>query len=443
MTIDFLLAGAGRSVRRIAAGAALLATAVLPAGAATVVQSVTSPGGITAWLVSDDTVPLVSVDFAFRGGSSQDPPDRPGVSNLLSSLLDEGAGDLDSAAFQQRLEETAVRLSFASGKDSFQGSVGMLEGRTREAFELLALALASPRLDADPIERMKASIASGLRSRESDPDTIASRMFAEATFPGHPYAQPDDGTLESLAAITREDLAAFHAATFARDNLVVGVVGAITAEELKPLLDLAFGGLPATARLKPVAEVAPRTGLTLATPFANPQTVIRFGGVGLKRDDPDFVAGFVLNHILGGDFSSRLYEEVREKRGLAYSVWSTVAPYDRTSLFLAGTSTRADKAREVVDLMRGEFARLAADGPTEKELADAKRFLTGNYALRFDSSGKISSQLVGLQLDNLPIDYFQNRNALVEAVTLEDVRRVAKRLLGQPLTVVTVGPETG
>lgn len=434
-----------RTISRAAATTGLVAVLfTLPASAASEVTAVTSPGGITAWLVTDETVPLVAVDFAFRGGASQDPADKPGVANLLSTLLDEGAGDLDSAAFQLKLDETAVQIGFSADHDAFNGSLATLSTRKAEAFDLLALALGKPRFDAEPIERMREAIISNLRGNETDPDHIASVLFAEKTFPGHPYGRPDDGTPETLAAITRDDVVRFHAEKLARDNLVIGVVGDISAEELKPLLDKAFGGLPAKANLVPVPEAVPSTGLSLNETVNEPQTVIRFAAPGLKRDDRDFMAAFVMNHILGGGtFSSRLYNEIREKRGLAYSVWSALAAYDRAGLFLAGTSTRAEKAAESERIMREEIARMAADGPTAKELEDAKTYLTGNYALRFDSSGKIAEQLVGLQLDRLPINYFQTRNALIDAVTLDDVKRVAKRILGQPLTVVTVGPASG
>ncbi len=432
-----------RLIRPLAALAALLvlSAATPKAYAAATVREVVSPGGITAWLVSDDTVPLISVDFAFRGGATQDPDNKPGVASMLSTLFDEGAGDLDSAAFQSRLEETAVRLSFDADRDSFQGSMGTLSNRKDAAFNLLALALTKPRFDEEPIGRMRARLISNLRSGENDPETIASRLFAQATFPNHPYGRPVEGTPETLATITRADILAFYEANIARDNLVIGVVGDITVEELGPLLDRAFGGLPAKAKLKPVPDVTPKAGLTLSGTLPNPQTIIRLGAPGIVRSDPDFIPAFVMNTILGGGtFSSRLYAEIREKRGLAYSVWSAIAPYDRAGLILAGTSTQAAKAGESIAIMKAEIARMAANGPTEKELADTKTYLTGNYALRFDSSGKITAQLVSLQLDRLPIDYFQNRNALVEAVTLADVKRVSKRLLDQPFTIVTVGP---
>ncbi len=421
----------------------LLAAVLLLAGTAqaTTVQRVTTPAGIEVWLVEDHTVPLIAMDFAFRGGASQDPAGRPGVASLLSTLLDEGAGDMDGPTFQRRLDETAVRLSFDAGRDAFSGHLGTLADRREQAFDLLALALNEPRFDADAIERMRAQLLSSLRRNATDPEEIATRTFSRLVFGDHPYARPVEGTPETMAEITRDDIVAYREATFARSNLVIGVVGAVSAADLGPLVDKAFAGLPETAKLVEVPEAAPTFGDTASEALPNPQTVIRIGTGGLLRQDPDYIPAYVLNEILGGGtFSSRLYTEIREKRGLAYSTWSAMVPLDHAGLFLAGTATRADKAGEVVELMTAEIRKMAEAGPSEQELAATKKYLVGSYALRFDSSAKIAAQLVGLQLDGMPIDYFDTRNALIEAVTLDDLRRVAKRLLSTPLTVVTVGP---
>jgi zinc protease len=423
------------------AGTVLLFVALALPATATEVTRVTSPGGVTAWLVSDDTVPLIAVDFAFRGGAAQDPDGKAGLATLTASLLDEGAGDLDAAAFKARLEASAVRLSFDAGRDEITGGMATLASRRKEAFDLLALALGKPRFDAEPFDRIRAQIVAGLVSRSTDPDFIAGHLFAEATFPGHPYGRPTGGTPESIGALTRDDVAAFHRRVFARDTLVVGVVGAISAEDLAPLLDVAFGGLPATATLTPVADVAPTLGLALTATVDEPQTVLRLASSGVRRKDPDYMAAFVMDHILGGGtFSSRLYREIREKRGLAYSVGTNLVSYDHAALMVAATATNPASAGETLSLMKTAFAEMAEKGPTAAELEAAKRYLTGNYALRFDTSSKIAGQLVGLQLEGMPIDYFDRRNGLVEAVTLDDVRRVAKRLLSGPLTTVVVGP---
>lgn len=429
-----------RAALPVVAAAALFAS---PAAAMTI-EKVVSPGGIEAWLVSDDTVPLIAMDFAFDGaGSVQDPEGKEGVANLLSTMLDEGAGELDSDAFQSRLADLNVRLSFDAGRDAFHGELTTLAENRDAAFDLLRLALTAPRFDAEPIARMRTQAISGLRRAERDPDSIAGRLFAATAFEGHPYGRPANGTEATVTTLGRDDLAAFHGRAFAKDNLVIGVVGAIDAATLAPLLDATFGGLPETASLTPVPPTAPKAGARAEDSFESPQTVIRFGGPGLLRADPDFIPAFVMNHILGGGtFTSWLFAEVREKRGLAYSIYTYLLPYDQAGVFAGGTSTSADKTAEVVGLIETEVARMATDGPSEQELAAAKRFLTGSFALRFDSSSKIASQLVSLQLDDLDIDYIDNRNALIEAVTLEDVRRVAKRILDSgDLTVVTVGPK--
>ncbi|MDQ0316168.1 M16 family metallopeptidase [Amorphus orientalis] len=411
--------------------------------AALTIEPVTSPGGITAWLVEDDTVPVVVMKFAFEGaGAVQDPEDKPGVANLLSTLLDEGAGPYDSEAFQTELQDRSVRLSFDSSRDSFYGDLEMLADDPGQGIELLRLALTEPHFDAEPIERMRAQIISGIRRDQRDPSAVASDVWSRTAYPDHPYGRPSEGTEESVAAIEKSDLEAFKTAGFARDNLHVVVVGAIDAETLKPLLDDAFGDLPETADLKPVADVMPVTGQTVTETMDVPQTAVRFGGPGLARSDPEFIPAFVMNHILGGGtFSSRLFEEIREKRGLAYSVYTYLAPLDHTAIFGGGTATRADRVDETVRIIREEIARMAEEGPTEEELSEAKAYLTGAYPLRFDSSNGIASQLLSIQMEDLGMNYVDERNGLIEAVTIEDVRQAAERVLGGDApTIVTVGP---
>jgi zinc protease len=420
----------------------LLAVAAAPSAWAVDIQRVVSPGGIEAWLVDESAVPVIAMSFAFAGGSAQDPADKPGVANMVSGLLDEGAGDLDSAAFQSRLNDSSIELSFDAGADAFLGTMRTLATNRDEAAHLLKLALSSPRFDAEPVERIRAQIVAGIRSNARDPEDVASHALMAAAFPDHPYGRPDVGTEASVGAITVDDLKAFHAKTIARDNLKIAVVGAVDAATLAPLLDQIFGDLPAKADLKPVPEVAIAGPERRDIDMAIPQTIIRFAGKGLKRDDPDFIAASVVNYILGGGtFSSRLYSAVREKRGLAYSVSTGLSTFDHTGLLTGGTSTRADQSDAVVALIREEMARFAADGPTADELEKAKSYITGSYAIRFNTSSQIASQLLAIQRDNLGIDYSERRTGLIAAVTLDDARRVAKRLFGgDDFVIVRVGP---
>lgn len=408
---------------------------------ATEIQKVTSPSGIEAWLVEDHTVPIIAMDFAFTGGSTQDAPDKLGTVTMLTSLFDEGAADLDSEAFQTVLEENAIKLSFDTGRDRFYGSLRTLTPTRDQAFDLLAKALQSPRFDAGPIERMRAQWISQAKRAETNPSNILSRTFGKVAYPDHPYGRSSQGTVETLSAITRNDLVAKKEAIITRDGLIIGVVGAIDAKTLAPLLDKIFADLPEKGELKPVADVTIAETGEIHVPFSAPQTSIRFATPGIERDDPDFYAAYVVNHILGGgSFSSRLYTEIREKRGLAYGVYSYLMDMDHSNQFGGGMSTRTDNTEQALMLVKGEIARMAKEGPTAEELKSAKQFLTGSYALRFDSSAKIARQLVGIQAQNLGMDYFDKRNSYIEAVTLEDAKRVAKRLLKpENLLIVTVG----
>ncbi|WP_018388716.1 pitrilysin family protein [Ancylobacter sp. FA202] len=430
-------AGLSRSLLSLAA-ATLMTIALAPASLAqsetTRIQRVISPGGIEAWLVHDTTLPLVAMEIAFVGGAAQDPTEKPGVASLTSSLLDEGAGDLDSRAFQDRMAEKAIELRFDASRDSLGGSLRTLSENVDDAFALMALAVNAPRFDDEAVERIRQGQLAQLRRRLNDPSSLASLGWSAAAFPGHPYGRPVAGTLESVPTISRDDLKAFVGRTLARDNLKIAVVGDITAEKLGPALDAMFGALPAKAQLTPVPNVEPqRLGTDVVKTLDVPQTSIVFGGIGLKRDDPDFIPAFVLNHIFGGSaFSSRLFSEVREKRGLAYSVYSHLAPLDHTALILGGTATKNERAGESAALIRSEYERLLTVGPSEEELEDAKSYLIGSFALRFDSSAKVASQLLQIQIDNLGIDYIDIRNQLVAKVTLDDVKRVAARLNEHP-----------
>jgi len=432
-------------IRSLVLSLLLLIVAVLPARAVEV-QRVVSPGGIEAWLVEDHQNPIISLEIAFRGGGALDAPGKEGTAYLLSGLLDEGAGELDSQAFQARLQNLSIRLSFDAGIDNFDGSLQTLTENRDTAFDLLRLALTEPRFDAEPVERIRGQILAQLKRESEDPDTIAGRTMRRLFFADHPYGRPVHGTPESLAAVTAEDLRDFVAGRFARDNMVIGVVGDITSEELAGLLDSTFGGLPEKAAPVAVPEiVADGTGGVVVIEKNVPQSVVSIGQPGIKRDDPDFYTAFVVNYVLGGGgFSSRLYDEVREKRGLAYSVYSYLSPLDRSALVIAGVATANARVAESLAVIREEWARMAAEGPTAEELEDAKTFLTGSYPLRQSSSGRIAGMLVGIQLDELGIDYINKRNGLIEAVTLEDARRVAAELYRpEALTVVVVGRPEG
>ena len=435
---------AGRMVGIVAAIAATGIMFAAPAGATTI-ERVVSPGGIEAWLVHERAVPLIAVEFAFAGGAAQDPAGKAGTATLTASLLDAGAGDLDSTAFSDRLERKAIEMSFSAQRDTIRGTMRTLTENRDEAFELLRLAVTAPRFDAKDVEISRAQILSLLRRETTSPTDIAIRRWWETAFEGHPYGRPVNGTSDTVSSISVADLKSYTHRVLARQNLKIAVVGDIDAETLKVLLDRTFGALPEKPELNPIANVAPHgLGRRIEVSLDVPQTVVDFGGPGIPRQDPDFMAAYLVNHILGGGSTdSRLYQEVREKRGLAYSVSDNLVWLDHAAVLLGGTATRADRAGETVDLIEKEIQHFAENGPTAGELVGAKRYLNSAFALNLDSSTKIAGLLVQLQLDGFDTDYFSRRSAMIEAVTLDDARRVAKRLLDKGLLVTVVGKPQG
>jgi zinc protease len=418
----------------------IVASSAQPADATTV-ERVVSPGGIAAWLVHESSLPLVALNFAFAGGATVDPTDKPGVGYMVSSLLDDGAGELDAKAFQQRLEDNAVEMRFSVTQDYFYGSIRLLKEHQDQSFDLLRLALNQPRFDADAIGRVRDQILAGLRRETTDPGSIASRTWWHTAFPGHPYGRPTNGTLTSVPTITTDDLRTYLHQVLTRDGLHIAAVGDIDAATLGQVLDRVFGSLPATAARPEVPDVSMSDGgRRIVTQLNVPQAVVRLGGTGIMRKDPDFIPAYMVNHILGGgSFTSRLYDEVREKRGLAYGVYSYLQTMRHTAIFMTSTQTQADSTREALGLIEAQIQRMVAQGPTEDELAKAKAYLKGSYALNFDTSTKIASILLQNQLDDLGIDYIEKRDALMDAVTLDDARRAAKRLAKGGVLVTVVG----
>jgi len=437
---------AGRAAAGIVLAAVMLAgLSVTSARAATNIERVVSPGGIEAWLVREPAVPLVALDFAFAGGANEDPIDKPGLASMVAGLIDEGAGDLDANAFHEKLEEHAIELAFSAGRDHFRGSLRTLGTNRDLAFDLLRLSLTAPRFDEPAIERIRTQILSDLRRSATSPNEIASERWWEEAFPLHPYGRPVHGTVDSIPRVGADDLRTYAKRVFARSQLKIAIVGDIDAATAGAVVDRVFGALPEKPELAPVADVKPAgLGQRIVIDLDVPQAVIVFGGEGVSRKDPDFFPAFIVNHILGGgSLSSRLYREVREQRGLAYGIWTGLAPLAHTALITGSTATRADRTADTLAIVEHELQRLADNGPTLDELTKTKSYLIGSYALSFDTSTKIAAQLVQIQLDGLGINYITRRNGLIEGVTLADTQRAARRLLGGKMLYTVVGRPQG
>jgi zinc protease len=415
-------------IRAVFAAALALLVAV-PAQAAVEIQEVTSPGGIEAWLVEERSIPFAAIEIRFRGGTSLDVPGKEGATNLMMALLEEGAGDLDSRGFAEARERLAATFRFESYRDAVSVSARFLTENREEAVALLRQALIAPRFDDTAVERVRAQVVSGLRSDATDPNSIASRTFDALAYGDHPYARPSEGTVDSVTALTRDDLVQARARAMARDRIYVAAVGDIGPEELGAILDELLGDLPAEgAPIPPEAEFLLPGGVSVV-PFDTPQSVALFGHSGIARDDPDFFAAFVANEIFGGSgFQSRLMQEVRVERGLTYGIGSWLVNNDLSDLVIGQVASANGRMAETIEVVRDEWARIAAEGVTAEELEAAKTYLTGAYPLRFDGNGPIARILVGMQMDGLTPDYVETRNDKVNAVTLADIDRVVKRI---------------
>ena len=411
------------------------------------IRKVVSDKGIAAWFVPDKSVPLIAMSFAFRNaGSATDPDGKEGLAEMVSGLLDEGAGDLKSQDFHRALEDIAAQLSFSADRDSFTGRLRTLSAERARAFDLLRLALNAPRFDDSPVQRIRSQILASLRQGVENPRRISGQLWSKTIFPGHPYSKPSDGTEKTIAALTTPDLKSFVRDRFSRDRLVIGVVGDISEQELKTRLDSVFGDLPASGRKFDIPEITPvSSGKTLIVRKRIPQSVMILGHAGIKRNDPDWYKALLVTRTFGGGgLSSRLYEEIREKRGLAYSVYAYLGPMEHSGIIAGGVATQNARAAESISVIRAEWKKLAEKGITANELAIAKTYLNGSFPLRLGSSRGIANMLVGIQMSDLGMDYIKKRPSLIDSITLDEANRVARRLFrADDLTVIVVGDPQG
>ncbi|TCP61568.1 zinc protease [Rhodovulum bhavnagarense] len=430
---------------RLILALAIALTLGMPVRGEVAIQQVTSPGGINAWLVESHEIPFVALEIRFRGGASLDDPDTRGAINLMAALLEEGAGDLDARAFARARDALAASFRFDVGAESLRVSARMLTENRDSAVGLLRQALHAPRFDPDAVERVRGQVLSSIASDAKDPDAIAGQTFDRLAFGDHPYASPVKGTAHSVGSLIRDDLVRAKARVMARDRLYVAAAGDITAEDLALLLDRLFEGLPEQGAPMPAQASFLLEGGVSVVPFDTPQAVAIFGHEGMARDHPDFFAAYVMNEVLGaGGFGSRLMDELREKRGLTYGVYSYLYPMDLAPLILGQVASSNARIAEAIEVIGAEWVRMAAQGASEAELDAVKTYLTGAYPLRFDGNANIARILVGMQMQGLAPDYVTTRNDRIRAVSLADLRRVAATLL-QPerLHFVVVGQPEG
>jgi zinc protease len=410
------------------------------------IKEIATTSGITAWLVEDHSLPIISLQFSFKGaGAARDGKDKQGLARLLSNTMDEGAGDLTSQEFQKALSDHSITLRFNSGRDNFGGQLKTLSRYQDKAFKLLKLALNSPRFDAEPVERMRQANLSRIKQSMGDPEWINARIFNDVAFAGHPYALNSGGTLTSLKNITAQDLKNHHQTWLTRDNLRIGVTGDITEDKLKDILNDIFGELPKSSPKNDNQNFTlQNTGKTFVYNKDIPQTIITSALPSIKINDPDYYILRVMNYIYGGGgFGSRLMEEAREKRGLTYGIYSGPMNQDNINIINISTSTKNESTNEMLSIISEEMKTMSNTLVSEDELNSAKSYMTGSMPLSLTSTDKVSGILLNMQLNDRQIDYLDHYKSHINAVTREDIQRVAKNLLtpNKLLTVMVGQPE--
>ena len=399
--------------------------------------------GLSALMNEDHTVPVVSLRMVFDGGKRLVPEGKEGVAQLASYLLMEGAGKLDAEAISDQMVELAANISFSAERDGFSVSITSVSDAMLEAVDLALTMLTKPTLAEEDLARTKQQMLASIRRRMNDPQSLAFATLARTAYPN--VSQGRGETRGSVEGLTKSDVEAYLKDQVQSAKLLLSMAGDLDQEQARQILARVASALPEGQPMpkKDFHDMSGQGQQVLVSQDV-PQSTAVMAVPGLLREDDDFLAAYVMNHILGGGgFSSRLTDEIREKRGLAYSAASFLAPSRETAGLMIYFATRNDAVMEAVQVAKDVVADVAQHGVTEDELRDAKDNLTGSYPLRFDSNGKIAGHLMGLQISNLPMDYHMTRNALVEAITGEDIKRVAKKLLGDfdPLLVVSGSPE--
>ena len=411
------------------------------------VQSWTQPGGVQIYLVESPGIAMVDVQIALDAGSRRDPADKPGLASLMASGTAYG---VRASATEPALDENALSDAWADLGASFGSSAGAdrlsfsLRSLTypdllEKAVTLAARQLAQPVFDAALWSRDRPKLIASLKEANTKPATLAARALAGAVFAGHPYGW--EMSPESLMRISVQDMADLHARAVRRCGAKVSIVGALSRAQADALVGQLLARVPqAACETKPVvAEVAPlQAASEQRIPFVSAQAHVLLGQPGIKRDDPDFFALTVANHILGGGgFTARLTEEVRQKRGLTYSVYSYFAPGTHAGAFTIGLQTRPDQAQQALDLVREVLATFVQDGPSVAELQAAKDNLIGGFALRIDSNRKLLDNVSNIAWNNLPLDYLDTWTAQVQKLSVADVRSAFARVV-KPQTMATV-----
>lgn len=401
-----------------------------------------------ALFVQDDSLPLLHVSLAFRQtGWAHDAADRQGRASVLASILTEGAGTKNAQQFHAALEEQAIGLTVRAGRDITSIQLDTLTENRREAFALLRDALARPHLDDAELSRIKDRQLAQLRRLQESPEYNAGRALAALAYGAHPYAQSSLGTPETVSSITSAELKQWLADAFAQDRVVISVVGAISKNELEDELESLLDSLPKKAAYQPAIDsvTLDDKGQWRDVEMDIPQSMVLVASQGLPRNDPDYYAAYVMNHILGGgSLTSRLSDAIREQRGLAYYVGTQLDQGDYANVWQGMFATRGTQVKESLTAFEETLDRFASEGATQAERDAAVGYITGSFPLQIDKMSDIAAYLMAMQLYDLGLDYFDKRNDYFRSVTLEQVNQVAARLIdSKKLKIIKLGGAAG
>lgn len=409
------------------------------------VQEVKTSTGITAWLIEDHSLPLIAVKGAVKyAGSAYGEKNLDGLPSLATSMLMEGAGEYDDKAFQELLDEHGIRMGFEAEQDHMFFAMETLSEQSAKAFEVLGLAMAKPRMDKESFARVRQDRLAQLDLMMAKPEYVSSVYFQQQVYADHPYAYVQDGTPESIAKITLEDASRFIKEHMVRDRLVLAVIGDVTPEQLKALMEQAFSALPETAKgdAERLLDVHySNLGKSWEKSLDVPQSVVVFGLPAVARNDARFYAAYIVNYMLGGGgLSSRLSQSIREREGLSYYVYSGLQLSEKASILRGALASRFDQADRAIALLQKEIADAGEKGFTQTELDAAKQYIMGSFPLSLDSGKEMANYLLSMQLQSLGQDYLEKRNGYIQNVALQEVNDVARQLLKpEKLMVVKVG----
>lgn len=414
-----------------------------PAVPAPVAHREALPGGIVLLVAERPVVPIVAVRVFMRAGAVQDPANRPGLANLVGEVLTRGTARRSAAEIDEAIEFVGGRLEADAGRDGLTVSLSVLKKDLTLGLDLLADVVLSPAFPEAEVKRKITQIQAAIKRSEEDPGTVAARALARWVYPGHPYGRPTEGTIESVGALTREDVVGFYRRHVRPDTTIVAMAGDVTADEARRLVLARLGGwrrptAPPPA-LPPAPGPAPARVQTIAKPLT--QATILLGRPAIRQVDPDYFSLAVASYVLGGGSASRLYTRVRDQGGLAYEVYSALSAGRYGASFLVSAQTRATEVVKVADILGEELARLAREPVSDDELQLAKDYLIGSFPLRLDTTAKVADFVVAVEEQGLGLDYADRYRSSVAAVTAADVQRVAAKFLPpDTFSRVVVGP---